>query len=112
MNQQPVLREIKRSEQGVSLTWNDGTSQFIKSEILRRNCPCAGCREARGDSSHAQPLTPKKSMLKVIDASAEEQTSLTRVWAVGNYAVGMEWKDGHSTGIYSYGYLKELGDSR
>ncbi len=102
------LREIKRADAGVTLQWADGQSQFIGSETLRRNCPCAGCREARGDSSHAQPLTPKKSLLQVIDASSEEQTSLKQIWGVGNYAIGMEWQDGHNTGIYTFEYLRAL----
>ena len=27
---------------------------------------------------------------------------------VGNYAVQIEFSDGHSTGIYSYGHLREI----
>ena len=106
-----VLTEIKRSDHGVSLAWADGLRQSIPGEKLRIQCPCAGCREARGDTTHAQPLTGKKGSLKIITASREEETKLKSIWAVGNYAVGMEWVDGHNTGIYTYEYLRELGVS-
>lgn len=103
-----TLSEIRRLENGVALTWADGTQHRISSEKLRVECPCAGCREARGDSTHAKPLTGKKSSLRVISASKDEETKLKSLWAVGNYAVGIEWADGHSTGIYTYEYLRQL----
>lgn len=103
-----ALTQIQRLENGVALTWADGVRQTIPSEKLRLQCPCAGCREARGDTTHAKPLTGKKSSLKIISASKEEETKLKSLWAVGNYAVGLEWSDGHNSGIYTYEYLREL----
>ncbi|MBN8550800.1 MAG: DUF971 domain-containing protein [Deltaproteobacteria bacterium] len=102
------LTEIKRLAHGISLRWADGLSSIIESEKLRVECPCAGCREARGDTSHANPLTAKKSSLRVLKASKVEETQLKNIWAVGNYAVGVEWGDGHSAGIYTYDHLREL----
>jgi DUF971 family protein len=29
---------------------------------------------------------------------------------VGNYALGLTWGDGHDTGIYSFRFLRALGD--
>jgi len=29
---------------------------------------------------------------------------------VGNYALGLSWGDAHETGIYSFRYLRALGD--
>jgi DUF971 family protein len=29
---------------------------------------------------------------------------------VGNYALGLAWGDAHDTGIYSFRYLRALGD--
>lgn len=99
-------------EKGLEITWSDGITQKIDSEVLRRNCPCAVCREERGDASHAKPLSPptsaKKSLLKVIEHTAEESTRLMQVFAIGNYAIGIEWADKHSTGIYSYSLLVSL----
>lgn len=104
------LIEINRFADGVRLRWADGLEQRISSTTLRKNCPCAGCREARGDGSHATPLTPKKSMLRIVEATTEQETELQRIWAVGNYAIGMEWGDNHNSGIYPYPLLRQLGE--
>lgn len=48
-------------------------------------------------------------MLTVIEHTATEQLTLTEIWGVGNYALGIAWADGHSSGIYSFEYLYELG---
>jgi DUF971 family protein len=29
---------------------------------------------------------------------------------IGNYAYGIEFSDGHDTGIYTFEYLRELGE--
>ena len=29
---------------------------------------------------------------------------------VGNYALGLTWADGHNTGIYSFRFLRALGE--
>jgi DUF971 family protein len=103
--------EIKRSgEGGLEIAWNDGKRSRLSSETLRKNCPCAVCREERGDSSHGAPLSPKKSLLRVIEHTSDEQLRLVEIWAVGNYAVGMRWGDGHDTGIYKYELLRDLGN--
>jgi DUF971 family protein len=30
--------------------------------------------------------------------------------SVGNYAIAINWNDGHSTGIYSFDYMRDLGE--
>jgi DUF971 family protein len=35
---------------------------------------------------------------------------LRRVDTVGSYAIQPVWEDGHSTGIYSYDYLRRITD--
>ena len=108
MKQIPV--EVKRlSSDGLSIKWSNGANHTISSKTLRLNCPCATCRQKRGDDSHALPLTGRKKGFKIIQSSLSEELGLTEVWAVGQYAIGMAWGDGHNTGIYSYGLLYELG---
>lgn len=102
--------EIKRLQaRGIQIHWSDGFRCEITSHTLRANCPCAGCREKRGDGTHARPLTGKKKPFAIVESSLEEETSLERVWAVGQYAIGFGWKDGHDTGIYTYDLLYRLG---
>jgi DUF971 family protein len=33
---------------------------------------------------------------------------LIDIRAIGNYAIEFHWQDGHSTGIYTYEYLRTL----
>ena len=102
--------EIKRdARNGLTISWQDGTTSQISTELLRRECPCASCKEQRGDTSHSKPLTTKKRGLAVIQNTIEEQLDLKEIWVVGQYAVGMTWGDGHDTGIYPFTLLFELG---
>ena len=52
-----------------------------------------------------------KNPLTVLPATmGNQQGPLTAVSAelVGNYAIRFEFSDGHSTGIYSWSYLREI----
>ena len=102
--------EIKRlDEAGIRITWNDGVVSDLSAEKLRKECPCATCRSARGDTSHERPLAPTKPRsLNILTASAKEETQLQQLWAIGNYAIGIQWGDGHSTGIYTFEQLATL----
>jgi len=107
----PLPKEIKRLQtSGLRITWSDGAIHEINSEVLRKGCPCAGCREARGDDSHAKPLTGKKRSLSIVQNTAEDELSLKEIWGVGQYAIGIKWGDGHDSGIYTFDYLRELAN--
>ena len=93
---------------GLALQWPDGKTVIIPNETLRRACPCATCIEARGDTTHAKPLSRGGSLLKVIEAPLEDAIRLDEIWPIGNYALGMRWGDGHETGIYTFTYLRSL----
>jgi ATP-binding protein involved in chromosome partitioning len=30
--------------------------------------------------------------------------------SIGNYAIGIDWNDGHNSGIYSFNHLRSLGE--
>ena len=32
------------------------------------------------------------------------------ITSIGNYAIGVDWSDGHNSGIYSFDYLRTLGE--
>ncbi|MEZ4754249.1 MAG: DUF971 domain-containing protein [Bdellovibrionota bacterium] len=99
----------RQGASGVRIVWSDGRVDELSSKKLRENCPSAVSKAKRGDQTHDKPLTAKKSLLNIVEASSEEETSLVRIWGIGNYAIGMEWADGHNTGIYTYPFLRELG---
>lgn len=109
----PARIERIDSDQGTGLriSWSEEETTELGGRLLRTHCPCAACREKRGDESHSKPLVGRKpSSLRVVEASAEEETSLEQVWAVGNYAVGLRWRDGHDDGIYTFSLLRELSE--
>ncbi|MCB0311303.1 MAG: DUF971 domain-containing protein [Bdellovibrionales bacterium] len=105
--------EFRRlGEEGLAIEWSDGFNQKLPSEMLRRACPCAACREARGEISHEKPLgSEKKRALQIIEHTIAEETRLLKIWSVGTYAIGLSWGDGHNTGIYTYQYLRKLSSS-
>jgi DUF971 family protein len=102
-------REIKKTgTSGITVSWTDGSVSELSSETLRRLCPCAACREKRGDDSHAKPLTGKKRSLMIIESNLQQELELQQIWGVGQYAIGMRWGDGHDSGIYTFEYLRGL----
>ena len=99
---------------GLEVVWSDSQTASISAKALRDSCPCATCEEQRGKQTHANPLgSPRvgRALLQVVSATRDEGYELTKVWGVGNYAVGIAWGDGHDSGIYSYPILRELSKS-
>jgi DUF971 family protein len=76
----------------IRITWNDGHVGEYSAEYLRGYCPCALCQ------GHGAEI----KFISVPDAQVQE------IRAIGNYAIEFHWQDGHSTGIYSYDYLRGL----
>lgn len=100
---------VRVPDRGLEVTWSDGSVATISAGDLRRACPCASCREQRGEGQHDKPLgTGTKSRLAIVEHSAQESLSLESVRAVGSYAIGLRWADGHDTGIYSFELLEDL----
>lgn len=92
-------REIKQEgDAGLRITWADSHVSLFNAAGLRRACPCAQCvNEWTGQ----RVLKP--------EAVADELT-IDDLSLVGRYAINFRWSDGHETGIYSFRYLRELGD--
>jgi DUF971 family protein len=84
----------------LSLTWNDDTLSIISLKYLRDECPCAGCKGETILFKTYRP--PKPTML------SPEMYKIKSIDVVGEYAIQIDWKDGHNTGIYSWEYLKTL----
>ncbi len=86
-----------RSPRGARVTeidWADGHKGVYPHEILRGYCPCAGCQ---GHSGTITFLKREGIALEIDDMQP-----------VGNYALQIDWFDGHNSGIYSYIYLRSL----
>ncbi len=93
----PARIHADRAAGRLDIEWADGHRTTYDAVSLRWLCPCAYCRGEAGlpgwlDS--APTLTP-------------EQTRLVDLQLVGNYALEPTWGDGHHTGFYTFGLLRE-----
>lgn len=87
---------------GVGVEWADGATSEFPPRLLRDACPCATCREERA--------APKpKVLLRVLTPEETRPLAVTAMRPVGQYAYAIEFSDGHSSGIYTLDYLRELG---
>ena len=86
----------------LAIRWNDGTESYFNLEFLRRACPCAACGgepDVLGNVSRPRvSYTGQSFQLAGFDF-------------VGGYAVQPRWADGHSSGIYSFTYLRRLAQA-
>ena len=90
----PVEINHVKAQRLVRITWDDDHVGDYPLEHLRGYCPCALCQ------GHDAALGKK--------FIAVPGVGLQDIQPVGNYAVEFHWQDGHSTGIYSYDYLRSL----
>lgn len=82
----------------LALNWDDGKAGVLTARSLRQACPCAACVD---EWTNKRTLDPDKVPLDI---------RLTELTSVGNYALAFAFGDGHSTGIYPWGLLRELHD--
>lgn len=85
----------------LALSFGDGDEVYLALPLLRRACPCAGCQ--------GEPDALGRVMRPVVD-HGPRAFELDKFSPVGGYAIQLFWGDGHSTGIYSYAYLKKLAE--
>jgi len=99
---QPTPESISRLDQGsIEIAWSDGRKASYTPRLLRDACPCATCREQR-----VQPAAP--SLLTVLKPEDLAPLAIAGMKPVGQYAYSIEFSDGHSSGIYTLEYLREL----
>jgi DUF971 family protein len=103
----PLLKNAMRLEptniqqigDELAIAWNDGAESFLKLELLRRACPCAACG--------GEPDVLGQVVRPHVNHS-DKSFELVGFELVGGYALQPRWGDGHSTGIYSFTYLRRL----
>ncbi|HEV2102594.1 MAG TPA: DUF971 domain-containing protein [Candidatus Acidoferrum sp.] len=90
---------------GVDITWADGHSSHYDFTFLRDQCPCATCNDERAKKDATPAANLLSSPLLPMYKPKPRAQAATQV---GNYAVQISFTDGHSTGIFSYDYLRTL----
>jgi ATP-binding protein involved in chromosome partitioning len=82
------------------IEWSDGVASELAPRALRLLCPCAGCVD---EMTGVRTLRPE---------TVDEGVHPTAIHYVGRYALQIVWSDGHSTGIYTWEYLRDMGDGK
>jgi DUF971 family protein len=91
---------LNREEKTLDVLWSDDHVSVYPLKLLRVECPCATCRHARDDAKR------NPNPFRIIDKPVSAE--LANLEAVGRYAIQLNWKDGHNTGIYAFDYLREI----
>jgi len=97
-NAWPAEIRLRRDRRSLLVRFDDGTEFDLAAEYLRVFSPSA---EVQGHSPEQRQTVPGK-----IDVT------IAAVDPVGNYAVRLTFSDRHDSGIFSWPYLRKLGDER
>ena len=79
----------------IQIEWDDGHKTVYSAAQLRSLCPCARCVDELTGVRRHDPATVPADMTHV-DCKL-----------VGNYAISLRFADGHDTGIFPFGMLRE-----
>ena len=94
---EPWPTEIRQAKDGKTLRveFDDGHTFTLDAEYLRVESPSA---EVKGHGPGQEQLVPGKRNVTIV-----------RLEPVGSYAVRIIFSDGHSTGLFTWPYLRKLG---
>ena len=94
-NNTPTEVKLRKRSNTLELIYSDGNYLEFPSEFLRVHSPSA---EVRGHGKGQEVLQAGKRNVR-----------LKSIAPVGNYALKLEFDDGHNSGIFSWDYLMSLG---
>ena len=91
----PVEIRLLKDRRALRVTFDDGKVFDLSAELLRVTSPSA---EVQGHSEAERKTVGGKRNVTILSVDS-----------VGNYAVRIGFDDMHSTGIYSWAFLRDLG---
>ena len=91
----PVEIRLPKDRRTLRVAFDDGRSFDLPAELLRVTSPSA---EVQGHSEAERKTVGGKRHVTILSVDP-----------VGNYAVRIGFDDMHSTGIYSWAFLRDLG---
>lgn len=95
------IRELLQlNERELKIVWTDGRNDTFDVVVLRRACPCAQCIDEWTGEKRLRPESIPESLRPI------------RIESVGSYALQIWFNDGHSTGIYTFPFLRRLAEER
>jgi len=97
-NSWPTELRLRKDRKALTVAFDNGESFDLAVEYLRVRSPSA---EVQGHSPSERRTVAGKQNVQILE-----------LHPVGNYAVRLVFDDLHSTGIFSWDYLYELGRNR
>jgi DUF971 family protein len=94
----PTELRLHKDRRTLTVAFDDGRAFDLSAEYLRVRSPSA---EVQGHSPDERKTVAGKQNVAILE-----------IVPIGNYAVRLVFDDLHSTGIYSWDYLHELGRNR
>lgn len=94
----PTEIRVSRDRRMLSASFDNGEKFDIEAELLRVRSPSA---EVQGHSPDQRVLVHGK-----------RHVGIMKIHPVGNYAIRIEFDDMHSTGIFTWDFLHEMGRRR
>ncbi len=94
----PTELRYDKSEKVLTVAFDDGQVFRLSAELLRVESPSA---EVQGHGPAQKQIV-----------AGRRHVGIMEIEPVGNYAVRIKFDDLHDTGIYSWQYLRKLGESR
>jgi DUF971 family protein len=94
----PTELRLHKDSKTLTVAFDNGESYDLSAEYLRVRSPSA---EVQGHSPAERKTVAGKKNVAIME-----------VIPIGNYAVRLSFDDMHSTGIFSWDYLRELGRDR
>jgi len=94
----PTELRLRKDRKALTVTFEAGESFELAAEYLRVRSPSA---EVQGHSPSERRTVAGKQNVQILE-----------LHPVGNYAVRLVFDDLHSTGIFSWDYLYDLGRNR
>jgi len=95
----PVEIGPTEDEARLRIEWKDGVASEYVPRDLRLLCPCAAC------------VDEMTGMRTLLPEHVDDGVYPTAIHYVGRYALQLVWSDGHSSGIYTFDYLREIWDT-
>jgi DUF971 family protein len=91
----PTELRLRKDRKILLISFDDGASYELPAEFLRVRSPSA---EVQGHSPSERRVVAGKRDVQILE-----------LHPIGNYAVRLVFDDLHSTGIFTWDYLSELG---
>ena len=92
----PLEIRLKSKDKVIEIDFEDGLTFRLPAELLRVESPSA---EVMGHAPDQKQIVAGRRHVGIIGVDP-----------VGNYAIRIRFDDLHDTGIYSWSYLRELGE--